>query len=325
MNWAGNVLHERNGILVLSLLLLVGTGLAAILFHREQNSSGSADPEQITDLPQIVSEDFSSRTFELFQEQLCHFAVEESGNVPIRDWVENAAVTIRGLRTYLSDADLYDPEQDSSGTVRIVVLTDQEAYKKYLSRQGIGPHQDSHFEPERQLIILYYTPEEPLRRLLHEAVHLFMERSIGDYRDLPVWLLEGLAMILETGSVAEDGQFRSEPLNRKRLQEWRKYRKGGRMLPLRKLIDMRYADLFAKLKEAGDREKRRTVGAGVYAQSWGLMHYLKENYGFREVCSFYRAVRNEPDQQKKLFRTHFDDVRSVESELVEFIQSIEGD
>ena len=111
-------------------------------------------------------------------------------------------------------------------------------------------------------------------RLYHEAFHAYLENYVYPHAqyDVPYWLNEGLAVMMESG-VLDDGRLRVDGPNRDALKELKKDLAGKEQLPLEKLLA---ADQRAFLVHSGapSAESQR-----YYAAAWGLAYYLTNEKG----------------------------------------------
>ncbi len=101
-------------------------------------------------------------------------------------------------------------------------------------------------------------------RLYHEAFHAFLENYVYQSRshDVPRWLNEGLAVVLE-GGLLESGMLRVDAPNREALRRLQADLGTAEPLPLKTLLA---ADQRAFLLDHGSDR--------YYAYSWGLAYYL---------------------------------------------------
>ena len=118
---------------------------------------------------------------------------------------------------------------------------------------------------------------------LHEATHVFMRHIGGEADDLPLWFLEGMAELVATHVVAEDGSFTFNvyPDIRERfagLDRMKLLRRGIRENGVRSMEDV------TRL-QGGDFS--RLEG---YAWSWALCVFLDEHPLTRD--GFREALRN---------------------------------
>lgn len=114
--------------------------------------------------------------------------------------------------------------------------------------------------------------EQTFANLGHEGWHQFTSRHFR-FR-LPTWLDEGIAMLFEIGRY-DQGLFYFElAKNMQRLGSLKMAMMKDRMIPLRKLVALNPAEMFA----VNDDE---AVGA-FYGQSYALVRFLREaDYGKR--------------------------------------------
>jgi len=100
-------------------------------------------------------------------------------------------------------------------------------------------------------------------RLYHEAFHAYLENYVYPHQqyDVPRWLDEGLAVMLEQG-LLESGTLRVDAPNRAALERLKIDLKGPQPLPLTEVLG---ADGRAFLAADADR---------YYVYSWGLAYYL---------------------------------------------------
>jgi len=100
-------------------------------------------------------------------------------------------------------------------------------------------------------------------RLYHEAFHAYLENYVYPHQqyDVPRWLDEGLAVMLEQG-LLESGTLRVAAPNRAALERLKIDLKGPQPLPLTEVLG---ADGRAFLAADADR---------YYVYSWGLAYYL---------------------------------------------------
>jgi len=102
-------------------------------------------------------------------------------------------------------------------------------------------------------------------RLYHEAFHAYLENYVYPYQqyDVPRWLDEGLAVMLEEG-LLESGTLRVDAPNHAALEKLKNDLKGPQPLPLGELLA---ADDRTFLAADADAERH-------YVYSWGLAYYL---------------------------------------------------
>ncbi len=108
------------------------------------------------------------------------------------------------------------------------------------------------------------------RRLYHEAFHAYLENCVypSTEYDVPVWLDEGLAMVVESGVLQSDTLRLGAPstASLKLLRD--EIRRGAYL----SLADLLAAGPEKFLEE--DAEHRDPDSARYYAYAWGLAHYL---------------------------------------------------
>lgn len=118
--------------------------------------------------------------------------------------------------------------------------------------------------------------------LLHEATHAFMRHLPGEAIDLPMWYLEGMAEILATHRLAEDGtvEFNVMPVDRSRFPGFERIAivqrdaKASGVRPLSAITDFN-ADNFTKVES--------------YAWCWALCRFLDSHPKYRD--RFRRIAR----------------------------------
>ncbi len=123
-------------------------------------------------------------------------------------------------------------------------------------------------------------------RLYHEAFHAFLENYVFPSRthDVPRWLNEGLAVVLE-GGLLEAGLLRVDAPNREVLRRLQADLAAAKPLPLAAVLA---ADQQAFV---ADHDSDR-----YYAYSWGLAYYLTFQRHLLTSPALTQYVQHGPDQ-----------------------------
>ena len=165
--------------------------------------------------------------------------------------------------------------------------------------------------------------ENMVATVVHEATHqlAFNCGLQTRFADLPLWVLEGLAVYFETPDLGSSKGWKTiGAVNRPRLDRFRDYLAHRPAKSLLSLIsdDKRF------------RDPRQALDA--YAEAWALNYYLvhqkpKQFNAYMELMAAKRALVVPPDGQKteqriKEFQAVFDDLDRLDAEFVKYIQRI---
>jgi hypothetical protein len=165
--------------------------------------------------------------------------------------------------------------------------------------------------------------ENMVATVVHEATHqlAFNCGLQTRFADIPLWVLEGLAVYFETPDLGSSKGWKTiGAVNRPRLDRFRDYLAHRPAKSLLSLIsdDKRF------------RDPRQALDA--YAEAWALNYYLvhqkpKQFNAYMELMTAKRALVVPPDGQKaeqriKEFQAAFDDLDRLDAEFVKYIQRI---
>jgi hypothetical protein len=165
--------------------------------------------------------------------------------------------------------------------------------------------------------------EAMVATVVHEATHqlAFNCGLQTRFADIPLWVLEGLAVYFETPDLGSSKGWKTiGAVNRPRLDRFRDYLAHRPAKSLLSLIsdDKRF------------RDPRQALDA--YAEAWALNYYLvhqkpKQFNAYIELMAAKRALVVPPDAQKaeqriKEFQAAFDDLDRLDAEFVKYIQRI---
>jgi hypothetical protein len=165
--------------------------------------------------------------------------------------------------------------------------------------------------------------EAMVATVVHEATHqlAFNCGLQTRFADIPLWVLEGLAVYFETPDLGSSKGWKTiGAVNRPRLERFRDYLTHRPAKSLLSLIsdDKRF------------RDPRQALDA--YAEAWALNYYLvhqkpKQFNAYMELMASKRALVVPPDGQKteqriKEFQAAFDDLDRLDAEFVKYIQRI---
>ena len=165
--------------------------------------------------------------------------------------------------------------------------------------------------------------EAMVATVVHEATHqlAFNCGLQTRFADIPLWVLEGLAVYFETPDLGSSKGWKTiGAVNRPRLDRFRDYLAHRPAKSLLSLIsdDKRF------------RDPRQALDA--YAEAWALNYYLvhqkpKQFNAYMELMAAKRALVVPPDGQKaeqriKEFQAAFDDLARLDAEFVKYIQRI---
>jgi hypothetical protein len=148
-----------------------------------------------------------------------------------------------------------------------------------------------------------------VRTVTHELAHQLAFNSGLQRRDVTYafWTTEGLATNFEADSSGALGLGREEPLYRSRLVE---AKARGRLIPLERFADM------TELPAGG-----LPVTREVYAQAWGLFHYLLQ-YHRQELTQYMAGLSSRWSGQQSLhdrFVAAFGPIEPLERDFLRFV------
>jgi hypothetical protein len=123
-------------------------------------------------------------------------------------------------------------------------------------------------------------PRRVLHVLQHEGFHQFAYSRFG--RDLPRWVNEGLAELFGA-SVMVDGSLLIGQVSARALDDVRSSIELGTSVPFDTMLVMTPAQWSEALAADG--------AAGLYAQSWSMVHFLVYGEGGRYQAAFERYLR----------------------------------
>jgi hypothetical protein len=138
--------------------------------------------------------------------------------------------------------------------------------------------------------------------LAHEGTHQFQGKVLQGFENIPMWLIEGLAVYFGDGArVDPSGKLVTERIPRDRL------------LHIQDKIRVDRYERLAKLATLG----RRGFSGSHYADSWALIHFLV-NSGERgqKLLSAYWNIA----QRKKITFDHFEAVAKEHSGSIEALE-----
>ncbi|HEY2148023.1 MAG TPA: DUF1570 domain-containing protein, partial [Pirellulales bacterium] len=162
--------------------------------------------------------------------------------------------------------------------------------------------------------------ETMVATIVHEATHqlAFNCGLQTRFADIPLWVLEGLAVYFETPDLSSSkGWRRIGDVNRPRLDHFREYLARRPAKSLLSLIsdDKRF------------RDPRQALDA--YAEAWALNYYLisqkpKEFLAYMEVMAAKKTLLTGPPEMRiKEFQAAFgNDLDRLDAEFVKFMQRV---
>ncbi len=152
--------------------------------------------------------------------------------------------------------------------------------------------------------------------LLHEATHAFMRHLPGEAVDLPLWYLEGMAEMLATHRLAEDGtvEFNVMPVDRSRFHGFERIAivqrdvKANGVRPLPAITQLSAED-FTKVES--------------YAWCWALCRFLDSHPKYRDR---FRRIAHElmtvPFRQN-MATLYAPDMKRLQTEWLLFAANVE--
>lgn len=151
----------------------------------------------------------------------------------------------------------------------------------------------------------------------HEAAHLLAFNSGVQRRGrpYPLWVSEGLATAFETTNpTLRFGPAHDNPLRRRALAE---AAQSGHLLPLRELVPIR-----------SRHDIREGQANAVYAQVWGLFHYLwnRDRDALRDYMQGLATGRRsaaDAEQMLKSFEASFGDIDELDRAYRAWIRQLE--
>jgi hypothetical protein len=115
----------------------------------------------------------------------------------------------------------------------------------------------------------------------HEGWHQYTQRAFKE--QLPVWLEEGVATFMEGHRWEQQTPVFRPWANVQRFDQLRNASQKGELLPLPELLDSRPQDLL-------DYSDDRVLG--FYAQTWALVHFLREGEGGKYRASLLALLND---------------------------------
>ena len=156
--------------------------------------------------------------------------------------------------------------------------------------------------------------------IVHEATHqlAFNCGLQTRFADIPLWVLEGLAVYFETPDLSSSkGWKKIGEVNRPRLDRFRDY------------LTRRPAKSLLSLISDDKRFRDPRQGVDAYAEAWALNYYLiqqkpKEFLAYMEVMAAKKTLlTGGPELRVKEFQAAFgNDLDHLDAEFVKYMQRI---
>lgn len=202
-----------------------------------------------------------------------------------------------------------------SNRVRMYDLTGSDA----LRAAGTGPRRGSRREITRMLSLPAAEPQ--VATIVHEATHqvCFNTGLLERYADLPLWLVEGMAVYFEAPQAGSmRGWSGIGKVNRRRLATFRRNLPNWNSTSLRSLI------------ASDDRLRDNRTAGEAYADAWALNYFLLKKrtkayvayvkeLGKREAFAAQPAGETQMDKARSRiedFERHFGKLEELETELL---------
>lgn len=171
-------------------------------------------------------------------------------------------------------------------------------------------------EPQPVLVLQSELANEGLATFLHELSHRFLRQR---YRDLPVWLNEGLAQFYSTlrvqdGTIRVGGRLRSLDFT-ELPYVWAAWYEDSHQIQIpamdapsvRDLIDADASAFYAGAREEGASSKEARKHAAFYAGAWKLVQLLMHgpDVGARTRFQSFLAALERGERAKPAFHEAF--------------------
>ncbi|HEV2968941.1 MAG TPA: DUF1570 domain-containing protein [Pirellulales bacterium] len=204
-----------------------------------------------------------------------------------------------------------------SNRVTMYDLTGVESLRRKGDTRG-SPH-------EINLMLARPEAEAMVATIIHEATHqlAFNCGLQTRFADIPLWILEGLAVYFETPDLGNSKGWKTiGAVNRARLDRFGEYYQTRR--PKKSLLSLISDDTRF-------RDPQQAVDA--YAEAWALNYYLihqkpKEFLAYMELMAAKKTLVVPPPEQRvelriKEFKTAFgDDLDRLDADFVKFMQRL---
>lgn len=166
----------------------------------------------------------------------------------------------------------------------------EEDLRKSTEESGLTKPEAALRKRKIERALLHEAEEKTFVTLRHEGAHqLFFAYGVhSDFRAENDWLLEGLAVFMET-----------RPAGRKdphRVSTLRKAAKENRLIPLKRLMDFRHVRGLLALGSSAKVEL-------AYCQSWALVHYLMADPVRRNAFFEYIRYVRDPRHLHEIVRS----------------------
>jgi len=151
--------------------------------------------------------------------------------------------------------------------------------------------------------------------LAHEGTHQFQGKVLKDFRNVPMWLIEGLAVYFGDGArIDPSGKIVTEKIPRDRLLHIQDKIRSGTYTPLDKLVTL----------------DRRHFTGSHYADSWALIHFLVNSgpKGQKLLSAYWniaqrRAITGEDFEE--LAKVHSGSLQALEEKYLNHVMSLVPD
>lgn len=175
----------------------------------------------------------------------------------------------------------------------VVIFATETRYRSYMEKNDLPSWMESHYEPENRKIVTYAfdSNRKFQSTVLHEGTHAICDQFFGSLTDLPFWLVEGIAILMETGTISKRGSSRLQiSVHSDMLRNWEPEgleRSGG--ITFKEFLQFRRDDILDEI-----RRMRGNTGDNVvkvmYSHSWALVYFLWKTFGLEQIGRFFRQV-----------------------------------
>jgi len=152
--------------------------------------------------------------------------------------------------------------------------------------------------------------------LCHEGTHYYQGLVLQQFDNLPIWLIEGLAVYFGDGSIFDPVKAKISVGNipRDRLAHIQEKMMMGRQSPVEELVTI-------------DRRSGRFSGS-TYADAWALIYFLvNSGEAGKNLLTNYWAIGLNQPIGKKDFKTlaekYFESIEALEKQYIEYISKLD--
>jgi len=112
-------------------------------------------------------------------------------------------------------------------------------YTEFRQLKGVSPGVGGFYQPGRHVLCAFHGRMGTMTTdgiLSHEGCHLFQDLFLPSFQFAPIWVLEGMATLMEAAKIEKDGKIHIRGVSPDRLSHLQNMIKGGSSFPLSQVM-----------------------------------------------------------------------------------------